>query len=341
MEPKVIGGKIAQARKSKGLSQAQLAEQLFISPQAVGKWERGESVPDILMIGRLAQILEVDLNYFATDPAQGPPPTPQAPTAGRTAEAPEEDQADGPKDDLNWNMSRGNWVDADFSGLKGLHGKFSSSNMKNCKFIGSDLSGLLLRGNNIEGCDFSGADITASHIQRSNVSNDVFKGCSFLGAEFSGSNIGGCDFSGADITGGHIQRSNVSHNVFKDCSLVGVELVGSNIGHCDLSGADLTGALIRSSGFEKNILTNTVLDRTVFKGTSIDNTVFEGIVKDCQFEDCSFTKVVFQNVTLTNTFFKGPSLKKCKFIGCQADRITYEFLRSAKADLSGITLIGS
>jgi hypothetical protein len=41
-------------------------------------------------------------------------------------------------------MSRGNWVDADFSGLKELHGKFSSSNMQRCKFISSDLTGITL-----------------------------------------------------------------------------------------------------------------------------------------------------------------------------------------------------
>jgi hypothetical protein len=31
-------------------------------------------------------------------------------------------------------MSSGNWVDADFSGLNNLKDKFSTSNMKNCKF---------------------------------------------------------------------------------------------------------------------------------------------------------------------------------------------------------------
>ena len=44
-------------------------------------------------------------------------------------------------------MSSGNWIDADFSGLKNLQEKFSSSNMKNCKFIGSELSGLILKSN--------------------------------------------------------------------------------------------------------------------------------------------------------------------------------------------------
>ena len=63
METKMIGNKIAEARKKLNISQAQLAEQLFISAQAVGKWERGESMPDIITFNRLAKILGVDLNY--------------------------------------------------------------------------------------------------------------------------------------------------------------------------------------------------------------------------------------------------------------------------------------
>src|SRR6185437_11469839 len=65
MDTKMIGSKIAKARKNKNMSQAHLAQLLFISPQAVGKWERGESIPDIVTMNRLAEILEVDLNYFS------------------------------------------------------------------------------------------------------------------------------------------------------------------------------------------------------------------------------------------------------------------------------------
>ena len=43
-----IGNKIAVAGKLKNLSQAELAAQMSITAQAVGKWERGESMPDIL-----------------------------------------------------------------------------------------------------------------------------------------------------------------------------------------------------------------------------------------------------------------------------------------------------
>jgi len=65
METKLIDNKIAEVRKKINISQAQLAERLFISPQAVGKWERGESMPDIITINRLAEIFGVDLNYFS------------------------------------------------------------------------------------------------------------------------------------------------------------------------------------------------------------------------------------------------------------------------------------
>jgi hypothetical protein len=49
--------------------------------------------------------------------------------------------------------------------------------------------------------------------------------------------------------------------------------------------------------------------------------------------------VTFQNATLTNTFFKNKSLKQIRFVDCQADRLTYEFLKNGKADMSGIKLV--
>ena len=67
METSVLGRKIAEARKKSNLSQAQLAKELFISPQAVGKWERGESFPDLLTFDRMAVLLGVDLNYFSAN----------------------------------------------------------------------------------------------------------------------------------------------------------------------------------------------------------------------------------------------------------------------------------
>src|ERR1700742_3458052 len=128
METNIIGSQIAKARKKINISQADLAEQLFISPQAVGKWERGESMPDIITFNRLAEILGVDLNYFSENFTS-------AIHTGNTTEPLEQASelpSSQPEKKLRWDMSRGNWSDADFSGLKNLHEKLSSSNLQLC-----------------------------------------------------------------------------------------------------------------------------------------------------------------------------------------------------------------
>ena len=53
-----IGQYIQNLRKTKGMSQRQLADQLNISFQAVSKWENGESVPDTGILLELCEVLE-------------------------------------------------------------------------------------------------------------------------------------------------------------------------------------------------------------------------------------------------------------------------------------------
>jgi uncharacterized protein YjbI with pentapeptide repeats len=318
METKKIGNKIAEARKKTNISQAELAQRLFITPQAVGKWERGESMPDIITFNRLAEILGVDLNYFSENfQSVANEIASNESMIKQSTELPSAKH----KNKLSWDMSRGNWVDADFSDLKNLHDKFSSSNMQRCKFIGSDLSGLILKSNNIYKCDFSGSDISSSHVQRSNLANNLFKDCSLKETEFSRSNINGCDFTGANFTGTEFSESFISG--------------------CDFSCADFTGAAFKSGGIQNNPMANAVWNRTSFNAMWIVDIVFEGTLDDCYFENCSFKKVTFRNSTLTNTFFriKNKSLKGIRFIDCQADRMTYEFLKQGNADLTGITLL--
>lgn len=292
----MIGCKIAEARKKIHISQAKLAQLLFISPQAVGKWERGESIPDIITFNRLAKILGVDLNYFSEDFQSVDN---EIITAESIVMKSNELPSGKLKNKLRWDMSLGNWVDADFSGLKNLHEKFSSSNMQRCKFISSELSGLLLKSNHVVHCDFSGSDISSSQIQSSHLSNNMFKDCSLKETEFSVSHISGCDFTGADFT----------------------------------------GAVIKTGTFVKNSIAHAVWNHTSFIATQLTDIVFEGTMEDCCFENCAFVRVTFQNSMLLNTFFKNKSLKRIRFINCQADQMTYAFLKNGKADLAGITML--
>ncbi len=68
-----ISERIQSLRKSKGLSQEQLAEKLNVSRQAVSKWESGSSVPDTEKIILLSDCLNTTTDYLlkGTSPQNG------------------------------------------------------------------------------------------------------------------------------------------------------------------------------------------------------------------------------------------------------------------------------
>jgi transcriptional regulator with XRE-family HTH domain len=59
--------KLKTFRNSCGLTQADIAEQLHISRQAISKWENGLNEPDIMSIIQLCDILEVSLDELLRD----------------------------------------------------------------------------------------------------------------------------------------------------------------------------------------------------------------------------------------------------------------------------------
>lgn len=63
-----IGGNIAVYRKATGMTQAELAEKLNYSDKAVSKWERGESVPDVLTLMTIAEQFDVSVEELLKDP---------------------------------------------------------------------------------------------------------------------------------------------------------------------------------------------------------------------------------------------------------------------------------
>lgn len=67
-----IGANIAAQRKKAGLTQAGLAEKLNYSDKAVSKWERGESMPDVLTLMQLAEQFEITVNDLLNDPNELP-----------------------------------------------------------------------------------------------------------------------------------------------------------------------------------------------------------------------------------------------------------------------------
>ena len=63
-----IGVNISTYRKRVGWTQAELAERLNYSDKAVSKWERGESVPDVLILANIAEQMGITVNDLMADP---------------------------------------------------------------------------------------------------------------------------------------------------------------------------------------------------------------------------------------------------------------------------------
>ncbi len=73
-----IGARIREARARRGLSQTKLAQLLGIPPQNVSDWERGVVTPSSKNLKKLAEVLEVSLDWLITgkgspEPVEGEP----------------------------------------------------------------------------------------------------------------------------------------------------------------------------------------------------------------------------------------------------------------------------
>lgn len=69
-EMKQLGGRISACRQNKNMTQEELAYRLGITPQALSKWERGVSLPDVSMLTDLCRLLEVGADYLLGTNAQ-------------------------------------------------------------------------------------------------------------------------------------------------------------------------------------------------------------------------------------------------------------------------------
>lgn len=62
-----IGQKITEQRKKLNLTQKELAESLYVTHQAVSKWEKGKSVPSIEIMYDMTQLFNISIDYLLDD----------------------------------------------------------------------------------------------------------------------------------------------------------------------------------------------------------------------------------------------------------------------------------
>ncbi|MDE6879782.1 MAG: helix-turn-helix domain-containing protein [Oscillospiraceae bacterium] len=61
---------LVQLRESAGQSQQELADRLFVTRQAVSRWERGEAVPSSDLLKQLSALFNVSINTLLGSPRQ-------------------------------------------------------------------------------------------------------------------------------------------------------------------------------------------------------------------------------------------------------------------------------
>jgi len=62
MDAQIVGERIAKLRKSKNMTQKQLADEISVTYKAISKWETGAGLPDIAILPALASVLCVSVD---------------------------------------------------------------------------------------------------------------------------------------------------------------------------------------------------------------------------------------------------------------------------------------
>lgn len=75
-----IAQNITALRQASKMTQIELAEKLNYSDKAISKWERGESIPDVLVLKTIADLFGVSLDYLLeADHEEKPKPAQESP----------------------------------------------------------------------------------------------------------------------------------------------------------------------------------------------------------------------------------------------------------------------
>ena len=311
MDNKMIGSKIAKARKEMNMSQAQLSQRLFISPQAVGKWERGESIPDIITINRLAEILGVDFNYFSENFQPSDNATFKTNMdSSDDAEHPEQEiSGSSTERPLLANFSGSNLVNSDFAGVTAHKMKFNGSALRGSDFSDADLAGSSFTASDMREVNFDRTNLADCTLSASDLTEVSFNKTILVRTEFKASGLVGAKFSDATFVNVKLTTTDLRKTIFENCTFNGVDFE-----HSDMRGLCLDGQTFIDVRFDK-----TALNEATFKGATLENVSFRA------------------TYALTNKYYR--AIKTICFDDAMIDKLTYAALKGLGADLSKVTLI--
>lgn len=301
----MIGSKIAKARKEQNMSQAQLARLLFISPQAVGKWERGESIPDIVTMNKLSEMVGVDLNYFS---GSAIPKTTKKAMDGAEQTVQETERRSPEQPDL-MHFHGSNLLQADFAGVTAPNRKFKGSALRGADFSGADLTGSSFMGSDIREANFDGANLTDCSFSANDLTGARFNKAILVRTEFSTSGLDGASFTNVTLVDVQLTKTDLRKTIFENCVFDGVDFKYSDLQRQCFDGQTFTGVRFH----------NTALKDATFKGATLRNVSFRA------------------TYALTNKYYR--AIQTIRFDGAMMDKLTYAALKGIGADLSKVTAI--
>ncbi|MBQ7375172.1 MAG: helix-turn-helix transcriptional regulator [Clostridia bacterium] len=81
-----ISEKIIKLRKTNGWSQEDLAEKLYVSRQAISRWENGTALPDAENVLQISKLFNVTTDYLLNDDYESDSDIPAVQTAAKETE---------------------------------------------------------------------------------------------------------------------------------------------------------------------------------------------------------------------------------------------------------------
>lgn len=87
MDPIKVGKQLARLRRQAGLTQEQLGAKLGVTNKSISRWENGNSMPDIEMVGLLAKEFHVSVDELLAGETRPEAPRPKAEEKSKAAAA--------------------------------------------------------------------------------------------------------------------------------------------------------------------------------------------------------------------------------------------------------------
>ena len=284
-----ISKKILNGRKSKALTQSELGGLMSISPQAIGKWERGESLPDIYQLNKLAIIFNVSLNYFVQD-------LDSEISHANHSESDTELIISKGNQILERDLSRGNWEAFHFSQLLGIAPNIFKSNFKACHFYKMGFRGVKFQDCNIESCDFNSSNLSDASFSRNNILDSKFNEGNLTNSNWYKNNLESCDFTNVDFSLTNFELVNI-----ENCQLQNTKWEHSKFLRTNLSKIIFNGR-IEFCHFER-----VSFHKVQFKDATLINTFFKDNrkIKNVTFENCNCDQITYDLLKVSNANLTG------------------------------------